>query len=94
MAGLEMTDPNERQGGGGLGLGVAAAGNANRMEEAAAYSESARNQYNAHVEAQNAIGMQKIAGMAGSIAGTAVGGPVGGALGGSMASLAAGLFNR
>ncbi len=94
MAGLDMTDPTLRQGGGGLGLGDAEARTADTMGEAAAYSESARNQYNAHVGAQNAIGIHRLAGVAGAVAGTAIGGPVGGSLGGSLASLAAGAFKN
>ena len=92
MADLSQTDPSLRQGGGGLGLGIGAEENANKMEEAAAFSQSERNQYNAHVESQNKMGIQKLAGMAGSIVGTAFGGPIGGAIGGAAASLIGGML--
>ena len=89
---LSQTDPSLRQGGGGLGLGIGAEENANKMTEAGAFSESERTMYNARVASQNKMGVQKLAGMAGSIAGTAFGGPIGGAIGGAAGSLIGGML--
>lgn len=93
MGGLNISDPTLGAGGGLEEMGLGDLRRSNEMGAAAAESESEREQYNAHVESQNKMGVSKLAGMAGSIAGTAVGGPIGGALGGMAGGLIGGLFN-
>jgi hypothetical protein len=92
MAGLEMSDPALSQGGGLEQMGIGAVKTANMGLEAAAQSESERNQYNAKVISGNQASNAKIGSTIGSIAGACVGGPVGAALGGMAGGMIGGLF--
>jgi len=91
MAGIDLSisDPHLASGGGLEETGLGDVKRANQGLSMAAYSQSEREQYNARVQAQNKMGISKLASMAGSIAGTAVGGPIGGA----MAGMAAGMIS-
>lgn len=91
MAGLDMSDPNLSQGGGLEMAGIGALKTANTGYEAAAQSESERNQYNSKVEGANRAADQQIGSTVGAIAGSQFG-PVGTALGGMAGGMVGGLF--
>jgi outer membrane lipoprotein SlyB len=91
--GLEMSDPTLSRGGGLNEMGMADISRANQMGEAAAYSESERDQYNARAKASNVAGNAKLLSTIGTVAGGVVGGPLGAALGGMAGGLIGGAFN-
>ena len=90
MAGIDLSQPDPRMGGGLEEEAIGAAARAQTGMESAALSESEREQYNARVKAANKGGITELASMAGTIAGTAVGGPLGGALGGMAGGMIGG----
>ena len=91
MAGLNISDPTLSQGGGLEQAGIGVLKTANMGAEAAAQSESERNQYNERVLATNKGTNEKIGSTVGAIAG-AYFGPVGSALGGMAGGAIGGLF--
>jgi hypothetical protein len=92
MPGLEISDPHLSAGGGLEEMGIGAVKRANMGMEAAAYSQSEREQYNARVRGANQKGIQQIGAAVGAAAGTAIGGPIGTALGGMAGGMLAGAF--
>jgi hypothetical protein len=90
MAGLDISDPHLSGGGGLEEMGLGDVKRANQGMEAAAYSQSEREQYNARVKSSNVTGIQGLVAGAATIVGTVYGGPVGGALAGSAAGMVTG----
>ncbi len=101
MPDLSQTSQYISGGGGALGGGIGDVKRENQGMEAAAYSESERNQYNAGVEARNIKGNMQLGGAVGGVAGGAIAGaefgtafgPIGTAIGGIAGGLMSGLFH-
>jgi|SRR6266853_299426 len=97
MAGLDISDTRLEQGGGLEEMGIGAVKRANQGMEAAAYSESEREQYNARVRGGNKSGNQQLGASVGSVVGGVVGtyfgmSQVGVALGGMAGGMVGGAF--
>ncbi len=91
MPGLEISDPHLSAGGGLEEMGLGAIKRANMGLEAASYSESEREQYNARVQGANKKGNQQIGALVGSLGGSFFG-PIGTALGGMAGGMIGGAF--